>query len=161
ALEDVVGVLGDIESIDLDPLAELKDVEKLQEQIEESIAYIDTIIDALQSVVDELEDSDLPNEEQIEQLEQTIAGLEEIKEVLESSLDSTEKVLDLIEEYEADIESILEELKDISSSVDIDLGEFKQKYQNEIEPALLSELQRARQILVEAKAVLQNVEGAI
>lgn len=161
ALEDVVSVLGDIESIDLDPLAELKDVEKLQEQIEESIAYIDTIIDALQSVVDELEDSDLPNEEQIEQLEQTIAGLEEIREVLESSLDSTEKVLDLIEEYEADIESILEELKDISSSVDIDLGEFKQKYQNEIEPALLSELQRARQILVEAKAVLQNVEGAI
>jgi len=161
ALEDVVGVLGDIESIDLDPLAELKDVEKLQEQIEESIAYIDTIIDALQSVVDELEDSDLPNEEQLEQLEQTIAGLEEIKEVLESSLDSTEIVLDLIEEYEADIESILEELKDISSSVDIDLGEFKQKYQNEIEPALLSELQRARQILVEAKAVLQNVEGAI
>src|SRR5699024_788463 len=53
ALEDVVGVLGDIESIDLDPLAELKDVEKLQEQIKESIAYIDTIIDALQSVVNE------------------------------------------------------------------------------------------------------------
>src|SRR5690625_5776987 len=56
SLSEVSDILDEVENIDFDLSKELKDIEGLQDELDEAIAYVNTVIDALQTVVDDLED---------------------------------------------------------------------------------------------------------
>lgn len=161
SLSEVSDILDEVENIDFDLSKELKDIEGLQDELDEAIAYVNTVIDALQTVVDDLEETDVSNEEQIEQLQNTIEQLTEIKSVLQSSKDEADNIVNIVETYEEDVKKIVSEMTEITSSVDINIDEFSNVYETDIEPFLIKEIQKARNLLVDAKSVLEEVDKAI
>lgn len=160
-LAEIKEILDRVEEIEADSLADLKDLGNLEDELEESIDYLDTISSALESVLADLEDSNLAQEEQIEQIQQTIDQLQEAKRVLNSSLDRTREIAEILEIYEKDLEGILADLREIGDSAQIELGDLENMYEEEIEPVLLAELKKTRDLLTDARDVLINVEGSI
>lgn len=161
SIGEIHDLLEDIGAVDDGSLEQLTDLDQLQNQLQESIDYIDGLTEALEIVLSDMKNSELPNETQIKQLEKTIEELNDVKKVLTSSLDNTMKVANSIEQYEEEIKDIIEKITDLTSSANIELDELESMYEKEIEPLLLSELERVQNLLLDAKDVLTKVEATI
>ncbi|MGG4167994.1 YhgE/Pip domain-containing protein [Rossellomorea vietnamensis] len=147
--------LGQIETSSID----LSGAETINKQVADKLAIsiqtIDTVEASLQSLQKNEEN---PNQEQIEQ---ALNQLEKVKLEMQSIQKEGQKLNDIIATKQQDVNELIKGIKDRASKTDKDMDALIKRYKQTIEPAVLSEVAKAKGTLNEARNILQDIQSTI
>lgn len=149
----------DVDQISFEEGKALKD--NIETHVNDSIEYIETVEDTLQSLLEQMETNEDIDEEQIEKVEQAVEEVNQVKLALEEGLDNTNQIENFIEDKQSEVNEVLANIENVSGDVETRLSEFIDEYNESIEPTVLAEVSNAKQTLSDARGILVDVQSTI
>ncbi|SFJ28760.1 putative membrane protein [Halobacillus dabanensis] len=167
--EDVNAFLQDIQSINLNlsTVSEIKD--GINERTSRSIQELENVEQILEQVKEQQQDNetdpDQNNEENStvsqEAIDQALADIQTIKESLQTVQNDSNQIDSLLTEKQEEIDQTLSSLEEKSGQTAGRIDAFLKEYNEDIEPAVLEEVNKAEQTLNNARSILSEVQSTI
>lgn len=161
SVAEINAIFSDIEAGDINFDAIESEVDKLENQVNESIDYVKSVEDMLQGVLKQMKSAETPNEKQIEDVKASLKDLQQIKDILIEGQKNTGQLASFINENEQKVDQIFEQMTDLSVRADDKLATFVKEYNETIEPTVLEEIKKAKETLLDARGMLVNVQQTI
>lgn len=149
----------DVDQISFEEGKALKD--NVETHVNDSIDYIETVEETLQSLLEQMEANEDIGEEQIEKVEQAAEEVNQVKLALEEGLDNTNQIENFIDDKQSEVNEVFANIENVSGDVETRLSDFIDEYNESIEPTVLAEVSNAKQTLSDARDILVDVQSTI
>lgn len=183
--EDVNAFLKDVQSVDVnvDSIGEIRS--QINDQTSQSLEEIAAVEQLLQQVKEQQqanqgneenqedngEESSEENSEENtpqpspqipeETIDQAIADVQAIEEALTSIQEDSSQIGDRLSEAQQNIDQTLASLEEKSGETADQIDAFLQEYNENIEPQVLSEIDKAQSTLADARSILVDVQSTV
>lgn len=156
-LEKVQGAVHDVN----DRLEELDQSDAPFESLESSVAEVEEHVANVLAELDEVEQSLIGVQEELEEENEQLAIVIDEIATMKETLQTIDEKSDNVDEFIADVEEKFNEIGTFEGIPTDKVDQFVETYTETIEPTLRSEIDDARQILVDAKSLVTEVQDTI
>ncbi|HLR66982.1 MAG TPA: YhgE/Pip domain-containing protein, partial [Virgibacillus sp.] len=144
--------------------------EDIRNKVDDSIERIEAVENTLAAILEQMKNEENPESEQVEGennagkeqiIQDALDKLNQIKSVLEEGRNNTDEIDTFIDKKKEEVDHVLANIKELSSNVEVRLGEFMKEYNESIKPTVLEEVANAKNTLSNAKGILVDVQATI
>ncbi|WP_342598287.1 YhgE/Pip domain-containing protein [Psychrobacillus sp. FSL H8-0483] len=129
---------------------------KLDQQMTNAISTVDTIIESLTDLRQmNAQNTDFQSKEKLDDAIQKTTAL---KGTLQEAQTNARNINKLVLSKETQLKDSITDLQKIAENTSVQIDSFINEYKNTIEPTVLSEIKKVKQMLTEAKGIMNGIQ---